>query len=276
MMNTSITLPGYAELHCLSNFTFLQGASHPQELVERAIELGYSALALTDECSVAGVVRAHEAVETLRRKAADDKTSFRFQLIIGTQVGLQDGLRLVLLAASRTGYGHLCSLITRGRLNSRKGTYALARTDLEKGMDDCLALLVPGTGTTVEDAHWLSQHFPERTWIATELHCGPDDRLKLTGLRELSRASGLPLAAAGDVHMHVRSRRRLQDILTAIRLGKPVRRCGHALYPNGERHLRLRSRLSRLYPPELLIETLRIAERCNFSYMDSPPSTTRD
>ena len=115
------------------------------------------------------------------------------------------------------------------------------------------------------EAEWLAERFPGRAWIAAELHCGPDDRARLADLRALARAAGLPLVAAGDVHMHVRSRRRLQDVLTAVRLRRPVRECGHALFPNAERSLRLRMRLAQLYPPELLAETLRVAERCDFS-----------
>ena len=121
------------------------------------------------------------------------------------------------------------------------------------------SLPVPG------EAEWLAERFPGRAWIAAELHCGPDDRARLEHLRALARAANLPLVAAGDVHMHVRSRRRLQDVLTAMRLGRPVRECGHALFPNAERSLRLRMRLAQLYPPELLAETLRVAERCDFS-----------
>ncbi|MGH8722478.1 MAG: error-prone DNA polymerase, partial [Burkholderiales bacterium] len=121
------------------------------------------------------------------------------------------------------------------------------------------ALLVEG------DAHWLAAHFPARAWIAAELHCGPNDRARLESLRALSKASGLPLVAAGDVHMHLRSRRRLQDALTAIRLGTPLECCGRALFPNAERHLRARVRLAQLYAPPLLAESAAIAGRCAFS-----------
>ncbi len=242
-------LPEYAELHCLSNFSFLRGASHPGELVGRAAALGYAALALTDECSLAGIVRAHVAAR-----------EHQLKLIVGAELRLEDGTQLALLATDRRSYGVLSSLIATGRRRAEKGSYALARADLE----DCaasglLALLVTG------DGHWLAAHFPGRAWIAAELHCGPNDRARLDALRGLSRASGLPLVAAGDVHMHLRSRRRLQDALTAIRLGTPLERCGRALYPNAERHLRARARLAQLYPPELLAETLAIAERCAFS-----------
>ena len=247
-------LPAYAELHCLSNFTFLRGASHPEELVKRAAELGYAALAITDECSLAGVVRAHVAAKDCG-----------LPLIIGTEVRLEDGPRLALLACDREGYGNLSELITTGRRRSAKGRYSLSRVDLDEGLAECLALLIPGDRPDIGHARWLAERFPGSAWIAVELLCGPNDRARLAQLRELGTASGLPLVAAGDVHMHLRSRRRLQDTLAAIRLGTPVDRCGHALYPNAERHLRLRLRLANLYPAELLAETLNVAERCTFS-----------
>ncbi len=247
-------LPAYAELHCLTNFSFLRGASHPEELVARAAALGYAALAITDECSVAGVVRAHLAAQ-----------EHGLALLVGTELALDDGPKLVLLATSRAGYGNLAELITRGRRSAKKGRYRLARAALDAGLDDCLALLVPALPADAADAHWLAERFPGRAWIAAELHCGPDDRARLAHLSALARAAGLPLVAAGDVHLHVRSRRRLQDVLTAVRLGRPVRECGQALFPNAERSLRQRMRLAQIYPPELLAETLRVAERCRFS-----------
>ncbi|HET7765574.1 MAG TPA: error-prone DNA polymerase [Burkholderiales bacterium] len=245
-------LPVYAELHCLSNFTFLRGASHPEELVQRASALGYSALALTDECSLAGVVRAHVAAKD------------RLTLIVGSEIRLQDGPKLVLLATDRDSYGHLSALITRGRIGSRKGSYSLSRADLGD-LPGCLVLFIPDGEHDAEHAHLVAERFPGRAWIAAELLCGPDDRARLGELRELSKHSGLPLVASGDVHMHLRSRRALQDTLTAIRLRTPVRACGHALHPNAERHLRLRMRLAQIYPPELLSETVAIAARCRFS-----------
>jgi len=238
-------LPEYAELHCLSNFSFLRGASHPEELVERAHALGYAALALTDECSMAGAARAHLAAKQCGLK-----------LIFGTEITLQDGLKLVLLAIDRKSYGSICSLITTGRRRGEKGSYLLKRADVE-GVQ-ALALLLSGKE---EDARWAAEHFPERAWIGVELHYGPHDRAKLDSLTRL----GLPLVAAGDVHMHLRSRKPLQDVLTAIRLGKPVAQCGQGLQPNAERHLRLRVRLAQLYPPALLAESARIAARCAFS-----------
>jgi len=248
-------LPSYAELHCISNFTFLRGASHPEELIRRAAALGYSALAISDECSLAGIVRAHVAARDCDLK-----------LIVGAEFRLDDGLKLVLLATDRRSYGAISSLITVGRRRAKKGEYSLLRADVEKlAGSGVLVLLVPGTDPDAVSACWISERFRGDAWIAAELHCGPNDHARLGRLREISMLSGLPLVAAGDVHMHLRSRRRLQDLLTAIRLGRPVARCGHALYPNAERSLRLRMRLARLYPPDLLAETLAIAERCRFS-----------
>ncbi|MSP98398.1 MAG: PHP domain-containing protein, partial [Betaproteobacteria bacterium] len=247
-------LPAYAELHCVSNFTFLRGASHPDELVARAAKLGYTALAVTDECSLAGAVRAHVAAR-----------EHQLKLIVGAEFRLTDGPRIVLLANDRDAYGNLSELITTARRRSEKGSYSLQWTDFSTNLNGCLALLIPTQPTSLEHALRLAEYFPRRAWIAAELLCGPDDRRRLCELQELSRACGLPLVAAGDVHMHVRSRRALQDTLTAIRCGTTVALARQALYPNAERHLRLRMRLAQLYPPELLAETVRIAERCNFS-----------
>jgi error-prone DNA polymerase len=247
-------LPAYAELHCLSNFTFLRGASHPEELVQRAAALGYSALALTDECSLAGVVRAHVAAKDIG-----------LSLVIGSEIQLEDGPKFVALATSREGYGNLSELITRGRRRSKKGSYSLSRSDLDGALAGCLVLWVPDGKHDAEHAKLVAGLFPGRAWIAAELLCGPDDRSRLAALRELGTRAGLPLLASGDVHMHLRSRKSLQDTLTAIRLRTQVAACGHALHPNAERHLRLRMRLAQIYPPELLAETVRVAERCSFS-----------
>jgi len=247
-------LPEYAELHCLTNFTFLRGASHPEELATRATKLGYAALAVTDECSLAGVVRAHVAAK-----------EHGLKLIVGAEFRLVDGGKLVLLATNREAYGNLSQLITAARRRSQKGSYRVVWDDFSAGVPGCLVLLVPDEPPKLEDAQRVARAFPGRAWIAAELHCGPDDRARLEALLDLGRAAKLPLVAAGDVHMHVRSRRALQDTLTAIRLRTTVAEARGALYPNAERHLRMRMRLAQLYPPALLAETVRIAARCTFS-----------
>ncbi|HSC79436.1 MAG TPA: error-prone DNA polymerase, partial [Chitinolyticbacter sp.] len=253
MTAPSLPPPGYAELHCLSNFSFQRGASHAEELIARASALGYSALAITDECSLAGIVRAHAAA----RKLA-------FKLIVGSEFTLACGLKLVLLAPDRLAYGDLAELITVGRRSADKGSYHLTRDDLAARAQRLLALWLPADDADPADGHWLAQLFGERAWLAVSLLHGPSDAERLAQCQWLGQQCGLPLVAAGDVHMHVRSRRALQDVLTAIRLGTPVARCGMALFPNGERHLRARAKLAQLYPAALLAETERIAARCSF------------
>jgi len=261
-MTSPDLLPAYAELHCLSNFSFLRGASHPEELVERAASQGYAALALTDECTLAGAVRAH--------LAAKDAA---LPLVIGSELTLTDRLKLVLLATGRTSYGDLCQLVTRGRRNATKGTYRLARDDIAELGSRCLALWLPELDPAARtigdalraDAQFVRDVFADRAWIGVELLAQAGDAARLAHSAALGRASGLPLVAAGDAHMHVRARRALQDTLTAIRLKTPLAECTHALHPNGERHLRSRARLAGIYPPELLAETLQVAARCRFS-----------
>jgi error-prone DNA polymerase len=270
-------VPAYAELHCVSNFSFLRGASHAEELVAQARELGYAALAITDECSLAGVVRAHAAA-----KKYQGVKLLPFKLLIGAEFRLDCGLRFVVLARNRAGYGRLSRLITRGRRKAEKGSYSLCRADVVEFLADS-APPAPGecvaAGTLLlwlpelranslgedEQALWLRAHFPGRSWIAVELTRDGRDRERLVMARALGEAHGLPLTAAGDVHMHVRERRRLQDALTAVRHGVTVAEAGGRLLANGERHLRERDRLARLYPPELLAETVKIASLADFS-----------
>jgi error-prone DNA polymerase len=272
----------YAELHALSNFSFLRGASHPEELVAQAKALNYSALALTDECSLAGVVRAHVAAKEVG-----------LPLIIGAEMNCldecggskpeptpagrpqgegQDGpsqLKVVVLATDRASYGALSRLISKARRAARKGGYSLARTDLEEALAGCLVLWLPradkaGQLRQEQDGRWLRERFAGRLWIGVELLTGGHDARRWELLETLGRTLQLPCVAAGDVHMHRRSRRALQDVLTAIRLGKPLQAAGYALYPNGERCLRSLRRLRELYPAPLLAQTLGIAERCSF------------
>ena len=248
--------PAYAELHCLSNFTFLHGASFPEELVRQAHALGYTALALTDECSLSGVVRAHLAARDTGLK-----------LLIGSDFLLEDGLRVVLLAPNRRAYGQISHLITQARRRAAKGSYHLDRDLLaEVPLEECLALWVPAPGAlSEEDGRWLQGCFPERLWIAVELLLRGNDRRWLASLQALGATLGLPLVASGGVRMHAPERRPLLDTLTAIRLGRTLETLGFAAAPNNEQHLRQRTRLAKLYPPQLLAESVRIAQRCEFS-----------
>jgi error-prone DNA polymerase len=258
----------YAELTCTSNFTFLSGASHPQELVARAAELGYYAVALTDECSLAGVVRAYEEARRCKQQGQTIK------LIYGSLFRLENGSRLVLLAEDITGYAQLCTLITRGRRNAPKGSYELPDKTFENNLDHCLALWLPGSGNhkpesggseiDVLTAHWVATHFPGRSWLAVNISLGFDDNSRLAQLIGTAEAAGLPVTACGDVKMHIRSRRMLHDVLATIRHGCTLPDLGYRALPSGEQHLRSLHRLGSLYRRELLDESMQIAQRCRF------------
>ncbi|WP_291476607.1 error-prone DNA polymerase [Acidovorax sp.] len=264
-MPSPAPLPGYAELHCLSNFSFQRGASHPKELVARAAQLGYQALALTDECSVAGVVRAWEAAKECG-----------LHLIVGSEFVWGD-LRLVALARDAQGWGNLCEFITAARAAAPKGQYHVGPGSPFSLLQGCELLLAPcrermDASDFVAVSACLSSaraqfglNFDGHLWLAVELHLAPDDSLWLATLQRAGAALGLPLVAAGDVHMHARSRKPLQDVITAVQRGCSVAECGFALQPNAERHLRQRVRLAGIYPPELLAATLTVAARCTFS-----------
>ena len=243
----------YAELHCLSHFSFGRGASSARELFERAKKNGYRALAITDECTLAGIVRALEAAR-----------EFELKLIVGTEIVLDDGLKLVLLAENREGYSAISQLITHGRRRAEKGSYQLNRADLADGLPGTLALWIPSAMPDPGHGQWLRERWGDRLWLAVELHRGADDRARLLLLRALGNKLGIPLVATGDVHMHVRRRRMVQDTLVAIRQRCTIAEAGAHLFPNGERHLRSRTALSAIYPAELLEQSLRIAERCSF------------
>jgi error-prone DNA polymerase len=258
-----MTSPAYAELHCLSNFSFQRAASQPEELVRRAHQLGYSALAITDECSVAGVVRAHGEAELLGMK-----------LLLGSEfvVRLEGGatFTLVALAHNLVGWGNLCQCITQARMAAPKGEYRLTWADLQvQPLADCELLMCGLDGLPMETAWAVSTRmqalYAGHVWLSVNLGLAATDTLHWQRTQQLARLTALPLVATGQVQMHVRSRKPLHDVLTAVRLGTPVSQCGFALQANAERHLRQRSRLAALYPPELLAATLEIAARCSFS-----------
>ncbi|MGD9602699.1 MAG: error-prone DNA polymerase [Gammaproteobacteria bacterium] len=253
-------MTAYAELHCLSHFSFGRGASSARELFARAKQQGYRALAITDECTLAGIVRALEA-----------SRETGVALIVGTEIRLQDGPKLVLLAENALGYSNLCRLITHGRRRAAKGTYHLTRADLTTCPPGVLALWLPPCTPddapaehAAEEGRWVRHVFGAQAWLAIELHRGAHDASRLAALLALGAALGLRAVASGDVHMHVRGRRALQDTLTAIRHHTTVAEAGEFLFPNGERHLRSRAALAAIHPPALLDETLAIAARCTF------------
>ncbi|WP_255437657.1 error-prone DNA polymerase [Comamonas flocculans] len=263
-------LPGYAELHAISAFSFGRGASLPQELVQRAVELGYAGLALTDECSVAGVVRAWARLRELREEG---RVPEGFALLYGSEFALPGG-RLIAIARHLQGWGGLCRFITAARTGgAAKGSYQI---DWQHGsfslLAGCEILWVPEppTNSAIDEeavsaclASVTARFDPEHLWLAVELLRSPEDPLWLATLRLLGARHGLPLVAAGGVCMHRRSRKPLQDVLTATRLNRPVADCGLQLQPSAERHLRHRLLLSRIYPRALLQATLQVVQRCS-------------
>jgi error-prone DNA polymerase len=265
----------YAELHCKSNFSFLCGASHADELVGRAAALGYHALAITDQNSLAGVVRAHEAAKTAGLK-----------LLIGSEITPIDAWPILLYAANSAGYRRLSRLITRGRRSAKKGECRLSLADIADHAGDLIAVVLPPAETTtgfqpvVNGTLTTCRHmtplaalgryrdiFPDCCYLAAAVHHGPDDEAELHRLAGLARQAGVPLVATNDVHYHEPGRRPLHDVLTAIRHGTTVAELGNLRFPNGERYLKAPARMAALFAgqPQAVRHTLDIAGRCSFS-----------
>jgi error-prone DNA polymerase len=250
--------PRYAELHAKTNFSFLEGASHPDELVIRAAELGYRALAVTDRNSLAGVVRAHAAAKKVGLK-----------LIVGAEITPQDAPGVVLWTTDRTSYAQLARLITVGRRRAEKGQFQATLDDVAAHAAGLLAGITtdPQKLPTPADVLRYREVFADRCYLLAEFYLGPDDERRLDELVELARQTRVPLVAAGDVHFHARSRLALKDALTAVGLGCSVAEAGERLFPNAERYLKpleeLAARFARL--PAALARTLEIAERSTFS-----------
>ncbi|MBY0241864.1 MAG: PHP domain-containing protein, partial [Burkholderiaceae bacterium] len=265
-------LPDYAELQCVSHYTFLRGASSPEELVMRAHALGYHALAIADECSLAGVVKAHLAAKDIG-----------LPLLIGSQMTVtpEDGstpFALLVIAMDKRGYGNLSELITVARRRADKGTYLVRPRDIAapppdlaalRGMPGCQLILLPNYGATADamarPAAWLLHVAAGRARIGLTLHHRPKDQQHREAVYAVSDAYSLPVVATGDVCMHLRSCKPVQDTMTAIRYRIPVAECGYRLAPNAEQHLRSRLRLGNLYPRDALDETVRVARQCAFS-----------
>ena len=245
----------YAELHCISNFTFLRGASHPRELVNTASNLGYKAIAITDECSLAGVVKAHVAAQECS-----------LTLIIGSEFQL-DGHKLVLLVTNHRSYSELSALITLARRRSKKGSYSLEWSDLSHNLSHTLLIWLPSGELDADHqiGEKLNHWFAGRLWIGVEHLLNGNETEQYYYYRNLAALWQVPMVACGDVHMHCKQRQLLQDTLTAIRFNCSVMQLGKRRFANAERRLRSLPHLQKIYPPALLAETLAIAKRCHFS-----------
>jgi error-prone DNA polymerase len=253
--------PQYAELHAKTNFSFLEGASHPDELVARAATLGYRALAVTDRQSLAGVVRAHVAAKEAGLK-----------LLIGAEVWPAGAAGAVLLATDRAAYGRLSRLLTVGRRRAPKGECRLTFDDVAQHAEgllacvlgDEIASLCPSLRVSLRD---YREAFGDRGYLLVELYRGPDDQRKLAGLLDVARRARLPPVAANDVRYHVPQRRALEDVLTAVRAGTTVAEAGELLAANAERHLKPPDEMAMLFAaaPLCIRRTIEVAERCTFS-----------
>lgn len=294
----------YVELHCKTNYSFLTGGSHADELVARARELGYEGLAITDQNSLAGVVRAFAAARSAAAdlEGANLAAKRDWKLIIGAELTFRDAWPVVVWAIDRRGYGNLCRLITRGRRRAPKGECWLTWDDLAAQAEGLLAgampvlpgdrwplaHLLPGhkshdwyapllaavatAGCRNEEAgriaalHRCRELFGDRAYLLAEFYRGVDDRRRMFDLKRLAAVSDLPLVAAGDVLYHARERMPLHDVLTAIKHQTTVQRAGAWLQPNAERHLRPLAELQEQFAafPAALSRSVEIADRCQF------------
>ncbi|MCP4212628.1 MAG: DNA polymerase III subunit alpha [Halieaceae bacterium] len=250
----------YAELHCLSCYSFLRGASHPHELVGRAAALGYHAIAITDECSLAGVVKAHVALRELQGDAKP-------RLIIGSELQLEEGIRLVALVPSRAAYAELSGLISMARRRSPKGEYRVALRDIVFHLKRCLIIWLPedNSDTTQAFGLQLARLCKDRLWLGVSNLLGNDESRRYLGLAHMANTLGIPMVACGDVRMHIASRKPLLDVLTALHHNTSVNQLGTRRLANSQQHLRTLKSLHRLYNHELLAESVHIAERCDFT-----------
>jgi error-prone DNA polymerase len=256
----------YAELDVTTNFSFLRGASHPDELVYRAAELGHAAIGITDVNSVAGVVRAHQAAKEAGIK-----------LCVGTRLRFTDAPDVLVWVENRQGYANLCRLLTTGKRRAEKGSCILHLQDLLDAPTGLLAALVfrsidPQVGDADPAAinaaaAALKNAFGQALSIAVSRVYGPLDRMILRNAESVGRAYGIPLLVTNQVHYHDERRQTLQDVLTCVRHGCTIHDAGFRLFPNGERFIKPPEEMHRLFHdlPGALRRTVEIAERCAFS-----------
>ncbi len=289
----------YAELCATSNFTFLTGASHPEELATRAKDLGLKALAVADRNSLAGIVRAHAAAKEQG-----------LQFIVGARIVLEDGAEFLMFPEDRAAYGRLCRLLTVGKRKAEKGKCLLQLTDLlewaegsvliglppdvmEWGREalDSLSVLPGESRDPVSDVSGprlspgktdretslfnlfcrhlqkLKSAYPTSTYLAAYPRYDGQDRARFARVKDIADALQIPMVAVGDVLMHDSARRPLADVLSCIREKTTIDRLGRHAQPNAERRLKSPFEMRRLFAghEDALARTLEIAERCTFS-----------
>ena len=255
----------YSELQVTSNFSFLRGASHPEELVEAAAALGYKEIAVTDHNTLAGIVRGHVAA----KKAG-------IRILPGCRLNLLDGPSLLAYPTNQEAYSRLSTLLTTGNLRAEKGECHLYRADVYQHAKDIKFILLPPSGLTQQfefDPTWR-QHLKEykdklepNLYLAASRGYKGDDGKQLYQLSQLARKFQVPMVATNDVHYHTHVRRELQDILTCVREKCSIHNAGFLLHQNAERHLKPIEEMRRLFHqyPDAIHRTQEIAEACQFS-----------
>ncbi|MHB1218362.1 MAG: error-prone DNA polymerase [Alphaproteobacteria bacterium] len=254
----------YAELQVTSHFSFLRGASDPQELVLHAAALGLSALAITDRNTLAGVVRAHRAVKEMAKK------DLHMRLVVGARLDFADGPGIMAYPTDRQAYGHLSHLLTVGKRRAPKGQCHLNFSDLlelERGQKFIIVPPEKLDAVFAAQVRCVGLRFPRATHLAIHKHHGARDRWRLKRLADLAEATRVPLVVTNDVHAHAPERRPLQDVMTCIREGCRLDEAGFRLHANAERHLKSPYEMSGLFRdyPDALDRTVEIAEECQFS-----------
>jgi error-prone DNA polymerase len=247
----------YAELQVTTNFSFLRGAAHPDELVVTAAALGHQAIAITDRNSLAGVVRAHHAAKEVG-----------LRLVVGCRLDLRDGTSLLAFSEDRGSYGRLTRLLTLGKRRAPKGECHLDYADVVAHGDGQIVVVLPIDASDVaEFAIRVAADFRGRAYLAAHHLYRGDDMRRLARLAALGKAAGLPLVATNDVLYHVPERRPLQDVVTCIREGCTIAEAGYRLVANAERHLKAPQEMARLFRghEDAVERSLEIVERCRFS-----------
>jgi error-prone DNA polymerase len=249
----------YAELQVASNFSFLRGASHPEELVERAAALGYRAIGIADRNSLAGVVRAHAAAR-----------KYGLRLLVGARLELEDGQSLLVYPIDRAAYGQLSTLLTLGKRRAPKGECRLTLADFLAHAEGQIAIALPPDAPDEDFAAHLTTlraALGDRLYLAAHHLYRGDDAARIARLSALADGTSVPLVATNDVHAHTPARRPLQDVLTCIREKSTIETAGFRLFANAERHLKAPGEMARLFRghESAVVRTVEIAERLQFS-----------
>jgi len=259
----------YSELHCVSNYSFLRGASHPHELVAEAARLGYQSIAITDECSFSSVV-----------KAWLESKKHSIKLIIGSEFLVEINgsefnhesvyesdsyqIKLVLLARNKKGYQQISKLISDARRRSKKGEYSLSIDDLSNELRACIAIIKILPNTSLAQVKVLKKNIESKLWLGVSFLQDGHDEIIYQQAKDISNNLSIPIVACGNVHMHIEERKRLQDLITAIRLNKSIQNTSGNLFKNAQNHLRNLVVIEQLYPSELIEQTQKIDQLCNF------------